>query len=122
MPEINKDLVQQIQGIIFQARERAVRSVDFERVLMYWQIGEVIFVEEQQGKERAAYGDFLIKSLSEKLQPEFGSGFSKRQLYRYVQFYRSFPIMSALQTQFSWTHFKALISIDNEQKRDLENV
>ena len=118
MPEINKDLVQQIQGIIFQARERAVRSVDFERVLMYWQIGEVIFVEEQQGKERAAYGDFLIKSLSEKLQPEFGSGFSKRQLYRYVQFYRSFPIMSALQTQFSWTHFKALISIDNEQKRD----
>lgn len=114
---IKPELVQQIQGIIAQSRERAIRSVDTERVLMYWQIGQVIFEEEQEGEDRAAYGTFLIRSLSEELQPQFGSGFSIRQLERYRQFYRTFPIASALRTQLSWTHYKSLISVDNEDKR-----
>ena len=74
--------------------------------MMYWQIGKVIQKEEQQGKERAGYGEFLIKSLAETLQPPFGSGFSYRQLNWYRQFYRTFPIVSALRTQFNWTHYK----------------
>ncbi len=56
--------------------------------------------------------------MSETLQPQFGSGFSYRQLNWYRQFYRSFPIVSALRTQFSWTHYKTLISIDNQDKRE----
>jgi predicted nuclease of restriction endonuclease-like (RecB) superfamily len=116
--KIRKELISDIQGIIAQSRDRAIRSVDTERVLMYWQIGKVILEEEQQGEDRAAYGAFLIQSLAEQLQPQFGSGFSKRQLYRYVQFYRTFQIVSALRTQFSWTHYKTLIGIDNEKKRE----
>lgn len=116
--QIKQELIQQIQSIIAGARERAVRSVDTERVLMYWQIGKVILEEEQQGKERAGYGEFLIKSISESLQPQFGSGFSVRQLERYRQFYRTFPITSALRTQFSWTHYKTLLSIDSQDKRE----
>ncbi|MCB0692212.1 MAG: hypothetical protein KDC16_11240, partial [Saprospiraceae bacterium] len=77
---IRKSLISDIQSIIAQAREKAVRSVNHERVLMYWQIGKVIFEEEQQGKDRAEYGEFLIKSISQELQPQFGSGFSVRQL------------------------------------------
>jgi DUF1016 N-terminal domain len=92
--------------------------VDTERMLMYWQIGKVIFEEEQKGKERAGYGDFLIKSLSENLQPQYGSGFSYFQLNWYRQFYRAFPIVSAVRTQFNWTHYKALISIDNQDKKE----
>ena len=34
--------------IISQAKTNAIRSVDFERVIMYWKLGERIFVEEQQ--------------------------------------------------------------------------
>lgn len=116
--QIKQDLIQQIRSIIASATERAIRSVDTERVLMYWQIGRVIFEEEQQGKERAGYGQFLIKSISSEFQPQFGTGFSVRQLERYRQFYRMFPIASALRTQFSWTHYKTLISIDNQDKRD----
>ena len=104
--------------MILQSREQAIRAVDNTRVLMYWNIGKRIFEEEQAGKERADYGSFLIKSLSEVLQPEFGSGFSVRQLERYRQFFRTFPIASALRTQFSWTHYKLLLSIDNEAKRE----
>lgn len=112
------DLIQEIQRIISNAQEKAIRAVNFERVLMYWQIGEVIFVEEQNGEERAEYGKFLVRSISEELQPQFGSGFSVRQLHRYVQFYKLFPIVSALRTQLSWTHYKSLLAIESEQKRE----
>lgn len=77
---IKKELIQQIHSLIAAARDRAIRSVDTERVLMYWQIGKVIFEEEQDGKERADYGKFLIKSISDEFQPQFGTGFTVRQL------------------------------------------
>jgi predicted nuclease of restriction endonuclease-like (RecB) superfamily len=60
----------------------------------------------------------LIKSISDDFQPQFGSGFSVRQLERYRQFYRMFPIASTLRSQFSWTHYKLLLSVDNADKRD----
>jgi predicted nuclease of restriction endonuclease-like (RecB) superfamily len=85
---------------------------------MYWHIGERIFNEEQQGKDRADYGNYLIKYLSEQLQPEFGSGFSYRNLHWYRQFYRTFPIVNSLRSQLSWTHYRLLLSIDNEDKRE----
>jgi len=116
--ELNKNIIHQIQSIIANAKEKAVRSVDTERVLMYWQIGKVIFEEEQSGKERADYGRFLIKSISETFQPQFGTGFSIRQLERYRQFYRMFSNASALRTHLSWTHYKLMLSIDNQDKRE----
>jgi predicted nuclease of restriction endonuclease-like (RecB) superfamily len=116
--EIKKDLIQRIQLIVAAAKDKAIRSVDNERVLMYWQIGKVIFEEEQQGQERATYGQFLIKSIAKEFQPKFGSGFSVRQLERYRQFYRVFPIASALRTQFNWTHYKTLLGIEHEDKKE----
>lgn len=115
---INQQLIQDIRSIIAGARENAVRKVDFERTLMYWHIGKRIFEEEQQGKDRAEYGTFLLKTLSEKLQPEFGSGFSIRQLERYRQFYRMFPIASTLWTQLNWSQYKLLLSVENKEKRE----
>lgn len=114
---IKKNLIVQIQEIISQARENAVRSVDFERVLMYWKIGEVIFVEEQGEKDRSDYGSFLIKNLAKELQPQYGSGFSKRQLYFCLQLYKTFPIVNALRSQLNWTQYRMLIQIESEQKR-----
>ena len=111
-------ILEQIETIIATSKDKAIRSVDTERVLMYWQIGKVILEEEQQGKERADYGAYLIKSLAEALEPQFGNGFSFRQLNLFRQFYRSFPIVNALRSQFSWTHYRTLIRIDNEDKRE----
>ncbi len=78
---------------------------------MYWHIGKRIFEEEQQGKDRADYGNYLIKFLSEQLQPEFGSGFSIRQINLYRQFYRTFPIVHTLYAQLSWAHFVELLPL-----------
>jgi predicted nuclease of restriction endonuclease-like (RecB) superfamily len=113
---INQSIIADIKAIIAQSKENAIRSVDHQRTLMYWHIGKRIFEEEQKGKDRADYGTYLIKYLSEQLQPEFGSGFSSRQLYWYKQFYRIFPIVSTLWTQLSWSQYKLLLSIDNQAK------
>jgi predicted nuclease of restriction endonuclease-like (RecB) superfamily len=46
-------------------------------------------------------------------------------LERYRQFYRTFPIATALRTQLSWTQYKLLLSVDSEEKREFyiaENV
>ena len=67
---------------------------------MYWQIGRRILDEEQKGKERADYGAYLLKKLAKKLEPEFGSGFSVRQLEMCRQFYRVYP-RSCVNIHFS---------------------
>lgn len=116
--EIKRDIILQIQSIIASAQAKAVRSVDHERVIMYWQIGKIIFEEEQQGKDRAEYGSFLIKSISNAFHPQFGTGFSIRQLEMNRQFYRTFPIANALRSQLNWTHYRLLIRMENSDKRD----
>ncbi len=115
---LDEGFVSQVRGIILESRDAAVRSVDFHRVLMYWRIGEKIVLEDQHGKSRAGYGEKLIPTLAIALEPEFGSGFSNRQLERARQFYRTFPIASALRTEFNWTHYKLLIAIENPSKRE----
>ena len=115
---LSQNLILEIKSLIAQAKEGAIRSVDHYRTVMYWHIGERIFNEEQQGKDRADYGNYLIKYLSEQLQPEFGSGFSYRQLELMRQFYRTFPIANSLRSQLSWTHYRLLLRIDNEDKRE----
>ena len=108
----------EVRRIIEESRNNAVRSVDYCRVQMYWNIGHRIFEEEQQGKDRADYGSYLIQNLAGDLEPEYGSGFSERQLYRARQFYRLYPIASALRTQLNWSQYKQLIAIDDPDKRE----
>ena len=115
---LSKNLLLDVKFLISDASQNAIRSVDFHRTVLYWKIGERILNEEQQGKERADYGNYLIKYLSEQLQPEFGSGFSIRNLNWYRQFYKTFPIVNALRSQLSWTHYRLLLSVDNEDKRE----
>ena len=117
MQNINH-LYDEVREIIASARQNAVRSVDFTRVQMYWQIGRRIQEEEQNGKERADYGAYLLKNLAKKLEPEYGSGFSVRQLERSRQFYKMYPIASALRSQFNWTQYKLLIVIPDDYKRE----
>jgi len=89
---INQSLITDIKAIIQDSRDKAIRSVDHERTLMYWHIGQRIFEEEQQGKDRADYGNYLIKIVAEQLEPEFGNGFSKRQVELFRQFYSQLRI------------------------------
>lgn len=85
---------------------------------MYWSIGQRIFETEQKGKDRAEYGSYLLKNLAKKLEPEYGSGFSVRQLEMCRQFYRTYPIANTLYSQLNWSQYKLLIAIQDEYKRE----
>ena len=118
-------LYQDIRQIIETSRSNAVRSVDFCRVQMYWQLGRRIFEEEQQGKGRADYGTYLLQNLAKRLEPEFGSGFGYRQLKFCRQFYRIYPNGNTLRSQLNWSQYRRLIQIDDPDKREyyeLESV
>jgi predicted nuclease of restriction endonuclease-like (RecB) superfamily len=74
-------------------------TVNVAMVYTYFEIGRMIFEEEQQGKERAGYGTKLLEGLSEKLSLEFGKGFSYSNLKSMRQFYLTYgnpPIRQTL--------------------------
>jgi len=122
---VRQSLIQDVRQIIETARSNAVRSVDFCRVQMYWNLGQRIFEEEQQGKERADYGTYLTRNLAKLLEPEYGSGFGVRQLEQARQFYRTYPNANTLRSQLNWSQYRRLIQIDDPDKREyyeLESV
>ena len=124
-PKKDEQFYTEIRQIIETARTNAIRSVDFSRVQMYWLLGKRIFEEEQQGKDRADYGAYLIRNLAEELTPLYGSGFSVRQLEQSRRFYRMYPIANALRSQLNWTQYRLLIQIEDPSKREyyeLESV
>ena len=114
----DQTLVSNIKAIIAQSKDNAIRAVDHQRTLMYWHIGKRIFEQEQEGKDRADYGKYLTKYLAEALEPEFGSGFSRRQIELFRQFYRVFPIANALRSQLSWTQYRLLMRLDLDEQRE----
>lgn len=114
----NKELLDKIIALIEETKESAIRSIDFHRVQLNWGIGKYIFEDEQKGKDRAEYGTYLIKYLSKNLEPIYGSSYSIRQLERFRQFFRTFPITSTMRTQLNWTQYKLLISLNSDDKRE----
>ena len=115
--QVNRLLVD-ARKIIDTARANAVRSVDFNRVMMYWNLGKRIFEEEQQGKDRAEYGARIIRDLAVRLEAEYGSGFGVRQLDQSRKFYRLYPIAHTVCAQLNWSQYKLLISIEEADKRE----
>lgn len=116
--KLDEQFVSDIRNIIITARTTAIRSVDFERVKMYWKLGERIFIEEQKGQDRAEYGAYLLQNVALEIEKEFGSGFSVRQLERARRFYRTYPIATALRTQLNWYQYRLLIQISDNDKRE----
>lgn len=116
--KLDEQFVSDIRNIIITARTTAIRSVDFERVKMYWKLGERIFIEEQKGQDRAEYGAYLLQNAALEIEKEFGSGFSVRQLERARRFYRTYPIATALRTQLNWYQYRLLIQISDNDKRE----
>ena len=115
IPEGYKTLREDIAYLLEKAKLQAYKAVDNIRVQTYWQIGERITREELK-EGRADYGKQVIPLLSEDL------GFSKRDLYRMVQFYKAYPIVTPVASQLSWSHYVELIQIDKEEERRFYEV
>ena len=75
-------------------------------------------VEKQSGNEKAEYGAALLKNLSKEMTKEFGKGFTLTNLKYMRQFYLTFPKSHALSDQLSWTHYRLLMRVENENARN----
>lgn len=73
---------------------------------------------EQNGNERAEYGKAVLEGLSKKLTAEFGKGFDESNL-RYMRlFYQTFKNCDALRHELSWSHYRMLLRVKDENARN----
>ena len=96
------------------AQHRLSTAVNSAMVTTYWEIGEQIFKACGEN-DRAEYGKKLLEYLSEQLTAEFGKGFDKSNLRKMQQFYCTFPILDTLCPELSWSHYRVLMRINEEQ-------
>ena len=111
-----------ITELLTAARACAYRAVNLVMVETYWQIGRRIVEQEQNGKDRADYGEYLIVNLSRHLTDTFGKGFSVANLKNIRRFYLVFPDMSEKATRrvanLSWSHLTRIMRLDSPKERE----
>ena len=112
-----EDIYSEIKETLLLSRSQAYSAVNFAMVQAYWQIGRIIVEHEQNGNARADYGKAVLQELSSRLTKDFGKGFSVRTLQQMKKFYVMFPNTNALRSQLTWTHYRLLLSVENEQAR-----
>ena len=91
-------LITDLASLIEQGRKVVVRYINTTLVATYWLIGRRIVEYEQKGKERAEYGETLLKKLSVDLTKRFGKGFGYVNLNLMRQFYLTYLPQQILQT------------------------
>jgi predicted nuclease of restriction endonuclease-like (RecB) superfamily len=87
-----------IVELLENARLTTARCANAIMTASYWEIGRRIVEFEQKGKDRAIYGEALLKHLGEDLSRRFGRGFSWRNLTQMRAFYLAWPQEKILQT------------------------
>jgi len=113
-------LFSRVAEIIETCKTRAGAYANREITLMYWEIGRYINSVVLEGT-RAGYGKKIFATLGRKLVERYGKSFDEKNLYRMTQFanvYKEIEIVSPLATQLSWSHFRELIRIKDENARD----
>ena len=114
---MNEKFYNEIKNILNMARNKVYKTANFAMVEAYWNIGKSI-IEEQGGNEKAEYGTGLLKELSKQMTQDFGKGFTVTNLKYMRQFYLMFPNSHALRDELSWTHYRLLIKVENDNARD----
>ncbi len=114
------NIIQDVRTILQEARQLTARTVNSAMVTSYWLIGKRIVVEEQQGKERANYGEQILKKLSQQLTTEFGNGFSYANLKNMRKFYMTYPDPKGytLCSQLSWSHNRLIMRVEDTAARE----
>ena len=117
------NVLNDICSIINSARDYAYQSINIALVERNWLIGYRIAEEELKGEGRADYGTKIIKKLSKELKEEYGKGFDSRNLYYFLNFYKTFPnILNTLCSKFnrllSWSRYRTLLQVFDKEARE----
>jgi hypothetical protein len=101
-------IYQVVKDILDLARSKAYHAVNAAMLEAYWNIGRIIVEEEQKGKERAEYGEKLVKEISRKLTEDYGKRFDYSNVKRMKQFYLTFQKGDAVRRQLTMINNHAL--------------
>lgn len=110
MNDLSNDFIN-VVNLIQEARENAIRKVNEELILLYWNVGRYVSEQLESQKWGSSYVDELASFISKKC-PEV-KGFNRRGLYRMKQFYETYKdkeFVSTLLTQISWSNHLAILS------------
>lgn len=113
------NLYSDVCGIIENARSHIAVYVNSEVCLTKWYVGKRI-KEDVLYNQRAEYGKQIVKNLAAKLTAKYGGGWSYGSLKHCLRCAETFTkdeIGYAMRIQFSWTHIRSLMSIENPLKR-----
>ena len=116
------DIFADAQSIIEQTRKYAYQAVNVAMVQRNWLLGKRIADEELQSADRAEYGKEIIRRLADYLTEHYGKGYTKSNLYQFVQFYRLFPDIfrspRGKSQVLSWTHYRNLLRVADKSARE----
>lgn len=106
--------------LIESARQQVAQAANAALTTLYWQIGTRIR-QDVLKERRGEYGAEIVSALGRQLGGRYGRGFDEKSLRHMLRFAEIFPdaeIVSALRRQLSWSHFKRLIYLDDQLKRE----
>lgn len=110
-------LYSSIVEVLKKGRQKAYTAINFVMTQAYWNVGKLITDSVLEGKHRADYGKRVMQGLAYMLTSEFGKGFDERELRKLCQFYRLFPIRDTLRPELSWSHYRRLLSVEDDSAR-----
>lgn len=118
-PHAFGELAADIHSLIESTRLRVAQTINVELVLLYWRIGARIR-RDILGQARADYGEQIVSTLSRQLTEEYGTGFSRQNLFHMIRFAEAWPDqtqVAGLGQQLGWSHFKEILYLENELAR-----
>lgn len=110
-------LVEAIESTMTRARNAAARHVCLDQLLAYWNNGRLIVEYEQNGRDRAKYGDKTLLRLSKRLTEKMGRGFSRSNLQYMRLLYLKHPICQTLSGKLTFSHYCEVLDVDDDEKR-----
>mgnify|MGYP002589134101 FL=1 len=137
--ELNNIFLDKVSMVVEEARKNVKTAVNIMMVYTYFEIGRMIVEEEQNGSNRAEYGKYIIKNLSNFLTENYGKGYSVDNLKLMRRFYSIycedtigetvFPQFKNLPTTtngrrfyLSWSHYLKLMRISNVDERHFYEI
>lgn len=136
---LNEEFYDQFIKLFSDAKKNLTATVNMTMVYSYYEAGRMIVEKEQQGKERAEYGKYILKNLSKKLTAAFGRGFSYDNLKLMRKFYKVYSKDAIGETAFpqsenlpvnregrkfylSWSHYLILMRITDINERHFYEI
>lgn len=133
-------LLLDVSRLLERARRSVGRTVNALMTVTYWQIGRRIVEQEQEGLDRAAYGEELVTRLARDLSARFGRGFSRSNVFQMRQFFLAYReriqtasgfleegsivqtvsglSSTALPFPLSWSHYIRILTVPDGKARN----